>query len=214
MQVFWSVRGGAGVSVVAALAALHGGREDRDALLVDLDGGLPSILGIAEPDGPGLGEWSQAPSDLPVDALGHLEVPLLPGLALLPRGVGPVAPDRVGLLAALLGGDARTVVVDAGQLAAAPERGQLARAADASVLVTSACPAARRHLAHLPAAPSGVVVVHRHVCHGGIAAVARAASAPILAEIEHDAVFARAVDLGLLGRRVPRRVARVAGSLT
>lgn len=214
MQVFWSVRGGAGVSVVAAISAIHAIRDDRDALLVDLDGGLPSILGIAHPEGPGIGEWSQAPSDLPVDALSHLEVPLLPGLSFLTRGAGPVAPDRVGLLAALLGSDPRTVIVDAGQLAAAPERADLARVAGASILVTAACPAALEHLAGSTSAPSGVVVVHRHVCHGGTAAVARAASAPILAELEHDPALARAVDLGLLGRRLPRRVVRAAESLT
>jgi hypothetical protein len=215
VQVFWSVRGGAGVSVVAALAGLGVAHRASSAVLVDLDGDLPSILGIDAPQGPGLGEWSRAPSDLPFDALGHLEVPVVPGLALLPSGAAPVSPDRVGLLRSLLASDARTVIVDAGQLGAAPERVELARAAEASVLVTSACPAALRRLTELPAQPSGIVVVHRHVCRaGGSSALARTVGAPIVAELDHDAALARAVDLGLLGRRLPRRVQRVAGSLS
>lgn len=201
------------MSVVTVLAALAAASDGGGALLVDLDGGLPAVLGISDPDGPGLGEWSRAPADLPADALGHLEVQLAPGLALLPRGEGPISTDRVDLLRALLGAEARSVLVDGGQLSLGAERLLLARSATRTLLVTPACPAAVRRLGDRPVVPSGVVIVHQHRCRGGWEAVAHAATAPIVAELDHDAVLARAVDLGLLGRRLPRRVARAAAAL-
>lgn len=208
MLAIWSVRGGAGVTVVAASAALAGAPADgRSVLLVDLDGDAPAVLGIPEPHGPGLAEWSHAPSDVPVDALGRLEVPVAPGVSLLPSGAGGLAVARTELLAALLAADPRRVVADLGRLGGDPGRVELARRATRSLLVTSACPPALRRLGGLDPAPTGVVVVHRHRCATPLQEVADATGAPVVAEIDHDPALARAIDLHGI-RRPPRRLRR------
>ncbi len=86
----WSAKGGSGTTVVAAaLAAVHARRNPHGALLVDTGGDLPLALGLPELDGPGLTEWLAAGAAVPADALARLEVPVRPGLGLLPRGAGP-----------------------------------------------------------------------------------------------------------------------------
>jgi hypothetical protein len=212
--VCWSMRGGAGVTVVAAVAALVAAKTGAGSVvLVDLDGDLPTVLGVPEPDGPGLGEWSRAPSDVPIDALARLEVPVTPGLALLPRGEAGLAPERADLLVALLAADPRLVVVDAGRVRAEPARAAVIKAASRSLLVTAACPPAMRRLHGVDPAPSGVVIVHRHACTAAWQEVAAAAGSPVVASLDHDPTLARLADLGLARQPLPRRVARAVRGL-
>ena len=78
-------------------------------------GDAPCVLGMHEPDGPGLTEWLGAGASVPADALSRIEVEAAPGLWLLPRGGGSAdATARADVLASLLLGDARTVVADCG----------------------------------------------------------------------------------------------------
>ena len=57
----WSAKGGAGTSVVAAaLAVLAGRRSPHGAVLADLAGVGPALLGVPEPDSPGLTGWLAA----------------------------------------------------------------------------------------------------------------------------------------------------------
>ena len=164
----WSAKGGSGTTVVAAaMASLMGARHDHGALLVDLGGDLPTALGVPEPDGPGLAEWLAAGASVPADALARLEVPVRPGLRLLPRGRGALGdPDRAEVLAALLAGDPRSVVVDVGVVAGGPGGGPaaevarvLAASATQSLLVTRCCYLSARRVALLSLRPSGVVLL-------------------------------------------------------
>lgn len=197
----WSVRGGAGVSVVSAALAVAARAE---ALLVDLDGALPTLLGIDEPEGPGLAEWMAAPAEVPADALARLEVPVAPGLSLLPRGHAPLDGARVPVLVDLLGADPRAVVVDAGRLDAAEVRLAFARAADRSIVVCPSCPLALRHHAELDPAPSAAIVVRGSRRALGWRAVGERLGVPVLAELRTDPAVGAAVDAGLRAKPFPR----------
>lgn len=216
MQVCWSVKGGAGVTVVAAgLAGARLGRAGtHEVLLVDLGGDLPLLFGAPEPSGPGLAEWSQAGRDVPPDALARLEVDLGLGLRLVPRGSGPFHADRAGLLHHLLQAEPRPVVVDVGELAVDPFRRALVMAAGRSLLVTRACPLALRRLGDLPVRPTGVVVVRDHRRAVTWQDVAAACVAPVVAELDVDPAVGAAVDAGLLHRPLPRSFLRALGAVT
>jgi len=54
----WSVKGGVGTTVVAAsLALLLARRVGPGVVLADLAGDGPAVLGLPEPDSPGLAGW-------------------------------------------------------------------------------------------------------------------------------------------------------------
>ena len=62
MIVCWSVKGGSGTTVVAStLALVHAAQSSRGALIVDLAGDVPAVLGLAEPTGIGASEWLAQP---------------------------------------------------------------------------------------------------------------------------------------------------------
>ena len=204
----WSSKGGAGTTVVAATLALLLGRADpRGALLADLAGDAPAALGLVDPDTPGIAGWLAAGHDVPPDALHRLEVFAADGLALLPRGDGPLSSERAEVLARLLAVDDRPVVVDCGT---DPGGVALAVAGSAtrSVLVTRPCFLALRRATSLAVRPSEIVLLTEPGRALGRVDVERAVGAPVVAEVAVDPQVARAVDAGLLTSRLPRAFAR------
>ena len=75
----WAAKGGSGTTVVAAALALT---SPRPSLLVDLDGEIPAVLGLPEPDRPGVAEWLA--SDTSADHLAELLIDIGPRTWLLP----------------------------------------------------------------------------------------------------------------------------------
>lgn len=207
----WSSKGGAGTTVVAAaLALLFARRAEGGALLVDLAGDVPAALGLPEIDGPGVAGWLAAGADVPPDALARLEGPAGAGLALLGRGVGPLDPSRGDVLAALLAGDDRPVVIDCGT----DPRGvalDLAASATRSILVTRPCFMSLRRALSLPLRPSEVVLLTEPGRCLTRRDVEDCLGAPVSAEVAVDPQVARAVDAGLLATRLPRGLARELG---
>lgn len=203
----WSVKGGVGTTVVAtSLGLLLARRARSGAVLADLAGDIPAVLGLPEPDTPGLAGWLAAGDGVPADGLARLEVDTMPGLSLLPRGPGALVSDRADVLASLLDRGPRTVVADCGRA----EAGAAAVAAGAqrSILVTRPCYMALRRAMASPLRPSEVVVVRepgRSLTRHDIESAVRA---PVRAEIEADPAVARAVDAGLLAGRLPRSLER------
>ena len=199
----WSAKGGSGTTVVAAgLAAVLARASSSGAVLADLAGDVPAVLGLPEPDGPGLAEWLAAGAGVPPDALRRLEV-AAGGLAVIPRGSAlPDAPGRGEVLAALLAADARPCVVDCGS---APSGARLAVAAAAahSLLVLRPCYLALRRAVASPIRPSGVILVDEAGRSIGRRDVESALGVPVRAVVAHDARIARAVDAGLLAGRLP-----------
>jgi hypothetical protein len=223
LTVLWSPKGGVGVSVVAAALAVSKAEgappepEDAaapasgaDVLLVDTCGDLPSVLGIARPTGPGLREWAATAERDPATLL-RLTVPVVDGLRLLPAGDGPTLDTKsVGELAAALRVSGLDVVVDVGvvrRCGALDPLVALVAAADHSLMVVRPCYLALRAGVAAEERPDGVVVVEEP----GRALVSRdvadVLAAPVMATVPLDAAVARAVDAGVLARRLPRVLA-------
>jgi hypothetical protein len=207
----WSTTGGAGTTVVSSCLALLAARHPTGAVLADLAGDVPAVLGIPgapgpDADRPGLAEWLAAGDDVPADALTRIEVQARTGLALLPRGAGRLDETRAESLAALLDHDSRPVVADCG-LRPTGARGVVASTAPTSLLVTRLCYVALRRAGHVGVRPTGVIVVREPGRALTASDVERVAAAPVVAHVEHDHRVARAVDAGLLtARRLPRSI--------
>jgi MinD-like ATPase involved in chromosome partitioning or flagellar assembly len=202
----WSVKGGVGTTVVAASLALLLARRRPGAVLADLAGDAPAVLGLPEPDTPGLAGWLAAGDAVPADGLARLEVEASPSLGLLPRGSGPLVPDRAAVLASLLDRGLRPVVVDCGtaeRVAAAVVGG-----AQRSILVIRPCYLALRRAMASPLRPSEVVVVREPGRALSSQDIESAVGAPVRVEIEADPAVARAVDAGLMAGRLPRSLER------
>jgi len=215
----WSVKGGSGTTVVAtALAAVLGRRDGVPAVLVDLDGDVPSVVGAPEPDGPGIADWLVADDAVGTAALDRLVRPVAEGVELLARGRRPVAGsvERTRLLAAHLEGLGRPVVVDAGvllppgslEITGAEVRHTLVEAADRSWLVTRPCFLALRRALAVGRRPDGIVLVEEPGRALGRTDVEDVLGAPVVATVAADASVARAVDAGLLLARLPAVLGR------
>lgn len=209
----WSAKGGVGTTVVAtSLALLMAGREPAGVVLADLAGDVPDVLGLA--DGAvrsaGLAGWLAAGAGVPADALGRLEVAAAAGLAVLPRGAGPLDDARADVLATLLAQAARPVVVDCGRVGGVcPAADIVASAAVPSLMVTRPCFVALQQALRLVQRPSGVVLVREPGRTLDRVDVERVVGAPVVAEVETDPAVARAVDAGLLSvARLPRSLTR------
>jgi MinD-like ATPase involved in chromosome partitioning or flagellar assembly len=201
MFVCWSSKGGSGTTVVSAALALVAARS-RSTLLVDLHGDLPAALGMAEPSGPGVGDWLASPTADTAALLG-LMVPVTDGLHLLPLGCPLERPAtaRWGALAAALGHADRQVVVDAGL--GEPPRTLLTDGTQ-SILVVRPCYLAIRRTVAVTTRVDGVVLVLEPGRALGRKDVEHAVGAPVVAEVPFDPAVARAVDAGLLSARLPR----------
>lgn len=204
----WSVKGGVGTTVIAAaLALVLAARSPAGAVLADLDGDAPAALGLPEPESPGLSGWLAAGADVPADALRRLELPVAEGLSLLPRGAGALSTGRAGLLAGLLALSHKPTVVDCGRLAEGPGTEVVARA-QRSILVVRPCFLGLRRAMRSAVRPTGVVVVREPGRALSTADIQDVLQAPVVASVELDPAVARAVDSGLLVRRVPRSLAK------
>lgn len=203
VTICWSIKGGSGTTVVAAALALS---SSTPVTLVDLAGDLPAVLGLPEPEGPGLYEWLA--SDAPAAQLYDLSVAVSAGVSLIPAGRsrdGRSTHERwVDVLDALTSDD-HSVLIDSGT-GIPPEA--LHHLADRSLLVTRACYLSLRRALAAPIRPTGVVLVSEPGRALRATDVEAAVGAPVLATVAVDPAVARAVDAGLLTARLPRLMAR------
>lgn len=214
----WSAKGGAGTTVVAvALAVVLGRRTtgaDIGSLLVDLQGDGPTVVGVPEPEGPGLAEWLVAASAVGPDAIGRLEHPVAEGVRMIPRGRRSLAgEERAALCRDRFIDDPRPVVIDVGCLGRTDDEAERVRrvmveASATSLLVTRPCFIALRRALTLPVRPTGVVLVEEPGRALGRTDVEDVLGAPVVATVAVDAAVARAVDAGLLASRLPTGLGR------
>ena len=207
----WSPKGGVGTTVVACAFALvlAADRRGGEVLLADLGGDVPAALGLPDTDAAGITDWLAAAPDVPPDALGRIEEPAAPGLALLRRGAGPLQQPlhRSGLLAGVLAADPRRVVVDCGRLRGPDDEvaTAVATAADRSLLVLRPCYlAVHRAAVAAPVRASGIVLVEEPGRSLGAGDVEGALGIPVVARVRCTEQIARTVDAGLLRGRLPR----------
>ena len=205
----WSVKGGSGTTVVACSLALSLAAESADgALLVDLAGDAPAVLGVPDSTGPGVQGWLHAAPEVGPAALSSLETELGGGLTLLPAGDrNPTPPSsaRWNALGSRLAADVRSVVVDCGN--SSPHRGLRGHAGH-SLLVTRLCFLALRRAAGVGDLATGVVVVTEPGRALSTSDVTRVVGAPVAAVIPIDPSVARSVDAGLLLGRMPASLRR------
>jgi hypothetical protein len=209
----WSPKGGSGTTVVAATLGLLLAEElPSGAVVADLEGDVPIVLGMPDPPlDRGVRQWLAASPDVGVDALRRLVVPAdAPGLSVLPAGagVGGAVPEgRADDLVTALSALGRPVVCDCGTLRDDAEV-SVAAGATLSLCVVRPCYVALRRALRAPVRPSGVVLVTEPGRSLGRRDVENVIGAPVRAEIELDPLVARAVDAGLLATRLPRGLHR------
>ncbi len=212
-----AAKGGSGTTFVACTMAIH---TAGPTLLVDFDDDVPSALGSAEPDRPGVSDWlaSRAPNS----HLDDLLVELAPETWLLatrgPRDDARCERDRpideldaaeerwdelFDWLADWCDNTGGSVVVDAGTrivprsfVEQCPQRW----------LVTRSCYLGLRRAARRGLRPTGVVLIEEVGRALGRRDVEASIGAPVVATIAWDARVATALDCGLLlARPLPRR---------
>ena len=197
ITVCWAAKGGSGTTVVAGAMAIAAA---APTLLIDLAGDVPAVLGIPEPDGPGVFEWLA--SDAPPARLNALEVRVDRHADVLPRGrAAQVSPTRWGELATWLRAERRSIVVDAGSVGEPPPA--IVRAADHALLVTRPCYLALRAAVRQPTRPTGVVLVEEPGRALRAPDIEASLGVPVVATVLLDPAIARAVDAGLLLARLP-----------
>ena len=208
LTICWAAKGGSGTTVYAVARALAIG---TPTLLVDLAGEALTVLGLPEPDGPGVHDWLR--SDAGPERLARLEHPATELLSVIPAGRRDTADGerRWFELGAHLRAEPRRVIIDAGT-GRPPDA--LVAAADEALLVTRACYLALTRAAALGATPTGVVLVDEPGRALRADDVEASVGAPIVATALLDPAIARAVDSGLLTSRLPaawrRRLRRAA----
>ena len=202
MIVCWSVKGGSGTTVVAStLALMRAAESQRGALLVDLAGDVPAVLGLAEPSGPGISDWF-AHCDLGSRmTLQSIAIQATANLQIIARGSKQLDVDEnfIDLCAALKTFDL-PIIVDAGCGLPSPD---LLAHASSSLLVTRPCYLSLRRAAQLSMSPTGIVLINEAGRALGKHDVEAVIGAPVVSEIIFDAAIARAVDAGLLASRIP-----------
>ncbi len=231
LTVLWSTKGGVGVSVTAAIFAvgLAESAATRDpgagsCLLLDSGGDLPAILGEGVPDGGSFADWLNSPVDVAFDSLRRVEAVTSRRLSYL--AVGDLASstasiERLRLGLRLLRHADRPTIIDLGRVDLA-STGDLRESfvrevfafADVSLLVTTPCYLALRRAQHYVAEglvqATGVVVVDQPERALRSSDVEAALGLPVVCTVPYAAPIARAVDAGLLQRRLPQSARRPA----
>lgn len=220
----WSPKGGCGTTVVCCALAVvlaRSGEDSPGSLLVDLSGDIPAALGLTGNKGPGVADWLAAEPGVGVDALGAMEVDAGNGLSVLPwvtaparsptpAGAGETRVEQTERAEDLVGGlsaGRRPVVVDCGRATAGPGL-TVAAAADQSFMVLRPCYLAMRRALEAPIRPSGIIVVREPDRALSVRDIEEVLGVPVRAEVAYDPAVARAVDAGLLARRLPRGLQR------
>ena len=201
MIVCWSVKGGSGTTVVAStLALVHAAQSSRGALIVDLAGDVPAVLGLAEPTGIGASEWLAQPEKSARMSLQSIAIQATTNLQMISRGAVSINSSRFDEFCASLQTFDLPIIVDAG--CGVPDEALISRASS-SLLITRPCYLSLRRAAQLNVSPTGVVLVNEPGRALGKRDVESVIGAPVTAEITFDASISRAVDAGLLASRLP-----------
>lgn len=202
MIVCWSVKGGSGTTVVAStIALMRAAESQRGALLIDLVGDVPAVLGLAESSGPGINDWFANCDHGSRMTLQSIAIQATANLQIIARGSKHLEKNAnfTELCAALKTFDL-PIIVDAGCGLPSPD---LLANASSSLLITRPCYLSLRRAAQLSVSPTGIVLINEAGRALGKHDVEAVIGAPVVAEIDFDSAIARAVDAGLLASRIP-----------
>ncbi len=204
MIVCWSVKGGSGTTVVAStIALMRAAESQRGALLVDLAGDVPAVLGLAESSGPGINDWFANCDHGSRMTLQSIAIQATANLQIIARGSKQLDAKEnrnFTVLCAALKSFDLPIIVDAGCGLPSPD---LLANASSSLLITRPCYLSLRRAAQLSVSPTGIVLINEAGRALGKHDVEAVIGAPVVAEIDFDSAIARAVDAGLLASRIP-----------
>ena len=202
MIVCWSVKGGSGTTVVAStIALMRAAESQRGALLVDLAGDVPAVLGLAESAGPGINDWFTNCDHGSRMTLQSIAIQATANLQIIARGSKQLdTKEKFSELCAALKTFDLPIIVDAGCGLPSPD---LLANASSSLLITRPCYLSLRRAAQLSVSPTGIVLINEAGRALGKHDVEAVIGAPVVAEIDFEAAIARAVDAGLLASRIP-----------
>ena len=210
VTVCWSPKGGSGTTVVAASMALELARAHGEAVVVDLDGDVPPVLGLADQGGWGVRSWLAA-EHADADGLrspGAARRPG-PGCRACRRGAraarGPAAGSRRWPRCCTRG-PSRWWSTPA---ATRPSGTNCWPRPPSSLAVLRPCYLALRRAVALPVRPSGVVLVQEPGRSLDRRDIEDVLGVPVVAVVPYDPSVARVVDAGLLlAGRLPRTLTR------
>ncbi len=207
MIVCWSVKGGSGTTVVAStIALMRAAESQRGALLVDLAGDVPAVLGLAESAGPGISDWFAHCDHGSRMTLQSIAIQATANLQIIARGSKQLdTKENFSELCAALKTFDLPIIIDAGCGLPSPD---LLAHATSSLLVTRPCYLSLRRAAQLSVLPTGIVLINEAGRALGKHDVEAVIGAPVIAEITFDAAIARAVDAGLLASRIPTMMSK------
>lgn len=197
LTICWAAKGGSGTTVFATVNALT---SPTPTLLIDLAGDVLPVLGLPEPEAPGIHDWLR--SESPAGRLEALEQPASGRLSVIPSGraSGDPSVDRWDQLTIHLRRGLRPVIVDAGTGAPPPA---LFAAADERLLITRACYLSLRHAVADRLTPTGIVLIEEPGRSLRPRDIEASLGAPIVTTVLLDPAIARAADAGLLASRLP-----------
>ena len=204
ITVIYAHKAGQGVTTIAAALATLTARTGKRTLLIDTGTDLPAVLGISEPNRPGLADYL---TDNTI-TLADIVTPVGENLDLITRG--DTAPAFTASTYGLLTGGLDhydTVIIDS-----APNATQWVRNADTRILVTRPCYLALRH-ATGQRRPTHLVVITEPGRALNPTDIETVTATPITATIPHDPAIARAVDAGTLNHQPPRSLTRALAPL-
>lgn len=196
--VFISSKGGNCTTVTAAAFALHQSTNGVRTVLLDLCGDQPAVLGLAEPQGPGINDWLAESSNATLDDLLSLGTVINDNVLLIHRGSRFVSGEpRWSDLAELMTSDNGYVIIDAGTSYLPDE---LRQAVTHITLVIRPCYIALRRAAHRTR-PTDVFAINEPERALTVKDIGHVLGVPIHAEVPHTAVISRAVDAGVFPAR-------------
>lgn len=215
--MFWSFaapKGGVGVSVIAAAAALELSKT-QTVTIVDFCGDQPWILGVTADEHArhGVFDWLSADGSVSADALENLAVDVTSSLRLIPAGDLTLEPQvssvRISSLVSHLS-LAGPVVADIGIVAGDVSgiRPMLCATGDRTTLVVRACYLALQRARLLPIVVDDIVEVFEGGRSLRTIDIEAVLGQRVSSRLAVDPLIARAVDAGLLTRRLPRPLRR------
>ena len=194
-------KGGQGVTTIAAALATLTAQAQHRTLLIDTGHDLAAVLGINEPDTPGLGNYLTPTNHI---TLADITTTITDHLDLI--NLGDTNPtfdtSTYGLITGALD-HYDTVIIDT-----SPAAHRWTRHADHTLLVTRPCYLALRHATGKVPRPDHLVVITEPGRALNTADIEAVTGTPVTATIPHDTAIARAIDAGLLTTRLPRTLTR------
>lgn len=197
--IFVSPKGGNCTTVTVVAHALLSAQRGQRTLLIDLCGDIPSVVGMVEPDTPGINDWLYESNTSDAEAMVRLGSPHTDGLVVLHRGSRFVdGQPRWEALAAAVREIPHTVFIDAGT-GFVPH--DFLDSVDTVTLVTRPCYLSLKKAVRMRK-PTNVCVIQERDRALTVDDVAHVIGAPVTTMVPWEAGISRAVDAGLLPSRV------------